>query len=228
MRMSGPPVQQVTRTESFDILKANNPVFFVYIGKQQGALWEVFYAVSESHQAHAYFYATNAEVGVKHFIVDANPVVLVYKEGTHFVFPLSDAFADVEASNLNESMHSWIMREKFLTFPKITRENLHQLRQTGKFIVIAVVEENKLLELETHEQEFRDMVEQIIRTKRGKYHEKFQFAWTGTPDLAHTILMDHVPTPHLLVLNSTTNHHHIPDDDPLAMTPEVRFFLNFI
>lgn len=211
----------MTRTESFDILKANNPVFFVYIGKQQGPLWEIFYISSESHQAQAYFYATNVDVGGKHFIVDANPVVIVYKESSHYVFPLSDAFNEVEVSTLNDSMHTWIMQEKFLTFPKITRENLHHLRETKKFLVIAVVEENKLLEIETHEQEFRDMVEQIIRTKRSKYHDKFQFAWTGTPDLAHTILMDNIPTPHLLVLNSTTNHHHIPDDDPLAMTSEV-------
>jgi thioredoxin domain-containing protein 10 len=219
----------VTRTESFEILKANNPVFFVYIGKQHGALWEFYYAASEANQQFAYFYATNADVGGKHFIVDSHPVVLVYKENTHYVFPLSSTYDTVESSTLNETMHTWIVQEKFLTFPKINRENLHQLRQTNKFIVIVVVEENKLNELEMHEQEFRDMVEQIIRTKRSKYHSMFQFAWTGTPDFAHSIAMDHLPTPHLLVLNSTTNHHHIPDDDPLAMTPEaIEIFLDTI
>ncbi|KAL7011114.1 hypothetical protein ACKWTF_014093 [Chironomus riparius] len=229
MRMSGPPVQQVTRTESFEILKANNPIFFVYIGKQQGALWEFYYIASEANQQFAYFYATNNEIGSKHFMIDSHPVVLVYKENTHYIYPLSDAYDVVEPTALNDSMHNWIIQEKFATFPRVTRENLHQLRQTKKFLVIAVVEENKLSELETHEQEFRDMVEQIIRTKRSKYHANFQFGWTGTPDLAHTIAMEHLPTPHLLVLNSTTNHHHVPDDDPMVMTSEaIEMFLDSI
>lgn len=193
----------------------------MYIGKQQGPLWEFYYQAAEVHQQFAYFYATNLEVGSKHFIVDTNPVVIVYKENTHYIFPQSDVYNEIEMTTLNNSMHNWIIQEKFLTFPKINRENLHQLRQTKKYLVIAVVEENKLQELETHEQEFRDMIEGIIRTKRSKYHDRFQFAWTGQPDFAHSILMDNVATPHLLVLNSTTYHHHIPDDDPLAMTSEV-------
>lgn len=103
------------------------------------------------------------------------------------------------------------------------------MRQTQKYLVLAVVEENKLNELVTHELEFRDMVEQIIRTKRSKYHDNFQFGWIGNPDLSHTILMDTMATPHLLILNSTTNEHHIPDDDPLEMTPEaVEMFLESV
>lgn len=50
MRMSGNPVQQVTRIESFEILKANNPIFFTYVGKQDGILWDTFYMASEAFQ----------------------------------------------------------------------------------------------------------------------------------------------------------------------------------
>lgn len=57
------------------------------------------------------------------------------------------------------------------------------------------------------------MIEQIIRTKRSKYHDKFQFAWVGNPDLSHSIAMDTLSTPHLLVLNTTNNRHYLPDDD---------------
>ena len=49
------------------------------------------------------------------------------------------------------------------------------------------------------------------------------------PDLSHSIAMDTLSTPHLLVLNSTTNEHHLPDDDPLEMTPEaVEIFLESV
>lgn len=38
-----------------------------------------------------------------------------------------------------------------------------------------------------------------------------------------------MPTPHMLVINSTTQQHYIPDDDPLQMTPQaVHLFLESI
>jgi len=38
-----------------------------------------------------------------------------------------------------------------------------------------------------------------------------------------------MPTPHLIVINSTTQHHYIPDDDPLQMTPQaLHIFLESI
>lgn len=41
--------------------------------------------------------------------------------------------------------------------------------------------------------------------------------------------MDSLPTPHLLVLNTTTSEHHIPDDDPLQLTSEaIHLFLESI
>lgn len=204
-------------------------MFFVYVGQQAGNLWNSYYIVSEINQAHGYFYSTSLEVASKHFFIDQTPLILVYKEASHYVFPLSDSHDHIEPSQLNNSLHTWVTQEKFLTFPKISRENLYQLRQTNKFLVLAVVEENKLNELMTHELEFRDMIEQIIRSKRSKYHDKFQFGWIGNPDVSHSIAMEALTTPHLLVLNSTTNEHHIPDDDPLEMTPEaVEIFLESI
>ncbi len=229
MRMSGNPVQQVTRVESFDILKANNPIFFTYIGKQDGILWDTFYMASEAFQAHGYFYATSIEVAEKHFFIDTNPAVLVYKETNHYHFPLSDRYELVDPLYLNESLHQWINEERFLTFPKLTKYNIYQIKQTKKYLVLTVVEENKLSELATHEQEFKDMMETLIRQKRSKFHSRFQFGWIGDPEIAHSIAMDHLPTPHLLVINTTTNEHHLPDDDPMQLTPEaIEMFLESI
>lgn len=68
--------------------------------------------------------------------------------------------------------------------------------------------------------EFRDMVESVIRKHRDKYHRVFQFGWIGSPDLANSIAMSVLQLPYLLVLNSTTNHHHLPEDDPTQLTAE--------
>jgi thioredoxin domain-containing protein 10 len=54
-----------------------------------------------------------------------------------------------EMEFLNASMSDWINAERFATFPKITRGNINQLLQTRKYLVLAIVEENKLLEIPT-------------------------------------------------------------------------------
>lgn len=51
----------------------------------------------------------------------------------------------------------------------------------------------------------------------------------GDPRIAHSIIMDQLPTPHLVVINSTTQQHYIPDDEPLKMTPpSIHIFLEAI
>lgn len=251
VRMSGPPVQPVTRVESFDMLKSQNDIFFTYVGPQDGVLWETFYGAADRFQPHMYFYATTDPVAKKHFLVDSVPTVLVYKERNHFFFPcmykhkqiikwhatttkwsllilltVADAHLAMEPAYLNETLHQWISEERFMIFPKITRTNLAQLSQTKKYLVVAVVEENKLSEIASHELEFRDLVESIIRHNYDKYHSKFQFGWIGSPEMAHSIVMDQLPTPHLIVLNSTTYEHHLPDDDPLQLTTDaIHMFL---
>lgn len=87
MRMSGPPVQQVTRVESVDMLKSNNPIFFAFIGKQDGLLWDTYHSVAEHYQAHGFFYATSVDVATKHFVIDTLPAIMVYKERGHYYFP---------------------------------------------------------------------------------------------------------------------------------------------
>lgn len=77
----------------------------------------------------------------------------------------------VELKSLNESLYRWVNAERFSTFPKVTRGNIHQLFLTNKNLVLAVVEENQLEELPPDMIEFRNMVESVIKTKREYYHE---------------------------------------------------------
>lgn len=142
---------------------------------------------------------------------------------------VSSDFHSVDEPFLNDTLHQWVNEERFFTFPKVTRANIHQISQTKKYLVLAVVEENKLNEIASREMEFRDMVESIIRQNYEKYHSNFQFGWIGSPEIAHSIVMDQLPTPHLIVLNSTTYEHYIPDDEPEQLTVEaIQLFLHNI
>lgn len=64
---------------------------------------------------------------------------------------------------LNESLDKWINTERFGFFPKITRSNINELMDTGKYIAIVVVAENKLNEITQTERDFKDMVEGLVK-----------------------------------------------------------------
>lgn len=64
---------------------------------------------------------------------------------------------------LNETLDKWINTERFGFFPKITRSNINELMDTGKYIAIVVVAENKLNEITQTERDFKDMVEGLVK-----------------------------------------------------------------
>lgn len=225
LRVSGPPVISITSPESLDKLKNENPLYFLFVGNYDGPMWEAYYAVAERFQPHGYFYASPHDIAKRHVNLKDPPGVCVFKEKSQYPF-------DVEEkgwSDLNSSLADWVNSERFGTFVKITRGNINQVLQTNKFLVLAVVHENKLQEVPEEMIEFRDMIESIIKKHRDKYHRWFQFGWIGTPDLANSIAMMELPLPYLLVVNSTTNHHHVPQDEPHRLTPEaVHLFLESV
>lgn len=220
IRMAGPPVQEVTRSESLTNIKNMNQLFFMYVGSQEGPLWEIFYDAALKLQPHGFFYSATEEIAKQHVDIDELPAVFVYKESLHYFYSVDSGNSEEKAEHLNSSLYKWINEERFETFPKITRGNINEILQTNKYIVLVVVEENKLQQIPTEMLEFRDMVESLIRKKRDKYHKHFQFGWVGSPELANSIAMQILPLPYLIVLNSTTYHHHVPEDDPTEMTAD--------
>ncbi|XP_058796231.1 protein disulfide-isomerase TMX3 [Phymastichus coffea] len=217
-RLSGPPVQEVTRTVSFDSLKKDRDLYFLYVGEKSSPLWESYHSIASIFQPHAFFYQSHPVVVDKHAPIEQTPSLFVYKDNVHY------NFTDIGISDkekLNETLYKWINAERFPTFPKVTRGNMHQLFLTNKNLVLAVVEENQLEEVPPDMLEFRDMIEAVIKKKRHKYHDHFQFGWVGNPELVNSIAMMVLPLPSLIVINSTTNHHYIPEDEPEKLTPHV-------
>lgn len=39
LRLSGPPVQEITKTQSFDTIKKERDLYFLYVGDRSGILW---------------------------------------------------------------------------------------------------------------------------------------------------------------------------------------------
>lgn len=41
LRVSGPPVQEVTKPQSFDTIKRERDLYFLYVGERSGPLWVI-------------------------------------------------------------------------------------------------------------------------------------------------------------------------------------------
>ena len=95
-------------------------------------------------------------------------------------------------------------------FAKVTRGKFGHFMATKKLLAIAVLEENKLEKLSTEMEDFKRMLQDLVIRTKDKYGEHFQFGWTGVPDLANSIAMENLDIPSLLVINTTSFHHHLP------------------
>lgn len=226
LRLNGPPVQEITKTQSFDIIKNDNNLYFIYIGEKLGNLWDIYYKTSITFQQHAFFYQSHYDIIDNHVPSTNKPTIYVYKENLHYNFTVNN---HNDYDKINETMFKWINSERFPTFPKVTRGNINQLFLTEKNLVLAVVEENAVEDISPDMIEFRDMIESLIKKKRNKYHDYFQFGWISNMELVNSIAMMEMPKPSLLVINTSTSHHHIPDDEPSKLTPQaIEMFLEHI
>uniref|UniRef100_A0A8D8S558 Protein disulfide-isomerase TMX3 n=1 Tax=Cacopsylla melanoneura TaxID=428564 RepID=A0A8D8S558_9HEMI len=229
-RVSGPPVLKITKPKSIDELKNKKQVFFLYVGPSDTShpLYAGYHEVAAKFQPLSFFYSlTNHDFIQSHVAMTTLPTVFVYKEEMFFEFDRS--LISHHPDDIQSNLTQWVNTERFETFMKITSSNIEDFLSTNKYLVLAIVEENKLKQVPTNMIHFRSMIHNIIKVHRDKYHKHFQFGWIGSPDLANRIAMQYLSLPHLLVLNSTTNHHHIPQDEPIQLTHEaVTMFLDAI
>jgi thioredoxin domain-containing protein 10 len=242
-RMMGPPVTALANTAELEQAKSNQP-FFLYVGNPDTALYSQFHMNARHFQKDEFMYSTDSPTISSYLGLTREPSVVVFKDDTYYLYEdeeeeLTRKEREVvdppvpsptqPTSVLNTSLYSWMMGERFPMFVKVTRGRFSNIMSTNKFVVIAVLEENKLLEV-THEMEqFRDMVKKVILENRDRYHKHFQFGWTGSPDLANSVAMETLELPNLLVINSTTYQHHLPEDHPSQLTQEaIKIFLDSI
>lgn len=251
-RMMGPPVKEIATEADFEDAKRRSDLFFVYVGRPAQRLWDEYYMNAKHFQRDEFMYSSSAEYMGKHIKLIKEPSVYIYKDDSFFVYEdtqmvereqrsveasgedMTDVAGSTEvaedvATIENSSLSSWIMGERFPLFVKITRGKFGNILATKKLIVMAVLEENKLEKITPEMEEFKDMIRKIVEENPEKYQRRFQFGWTGIPDLANSVAMEKLEIPCLLVINSTTFQHHIPQDEGSQLTPAaVQLFLDSV
>lgn len=246
LRMMGPPVKDITSDQDLDEAKKRSELFFIYVGRPASSLWDEYFLNARHYHSHEFMYSASVQFMTKHMKIEKDPGIYIYKDNQYFLYqgpPELERVArssddetlvpaepvDPELTIENSSLSMWISAERFPIFVKITRGKFGNILSTRKLIVIAVLEENKIEKITPEMDEFRTMIKGIVENNPEKYHERFQFGWTGTPELANSVAMETLEIPGLLVINSTSFQHHIPQDEPRHLTSEaVELFLDSI
>lgn len=250
-RMMGPAVREIDSSQSLQEAKKRSDLFFLYIGESEGDSWNEFELVAQHYQKEEFMYRASGNLMRNYIKAVREEAIYVYKDNQYYQYfpnqdidaeenqrvlrsardPDSKAVADptLPTTVTNLSLYSWVTVERFPLFLKVTRAKLNNVLATKKLLVMAVLEENKIDEITPEMEDFRDMLRRLIENNRETYHNKFQFGWTGSPDLANSIAMQTLSLPNLLVINSTTYQHHLPQDHPTQLTAQaIQIFLDSI
>jgi len=247
-RVSGPPVKEILTDDDLDKAKQRSQLFFVYVGRPALELWNEYFLNAKNFQRDEFMYSSTPEYMSKHIKLDKVPAIYIYKDNNYFYFEdklmlerqqrsakleesteVSPAAEEEPITIENSSLSTWITRERFPLFVKITRGRFGNILATKKLVVIAVLEENKLEQISPEMETFRDMVRGIVESNPVKYEAHFQFGWTGLPDLANSVAMESLEIPSLLVVNAVTFQHYLPQDEAAHLTPEaIEIFLDSV
>lgn len=229
-RMDGPPVHHLTSCDDLKAMRERHKVFFIYTDGEKGkddssTLKENFTKMAEEFQPVNYFFTVPpscvGQLG-ENMTSPASPAVYVVKDNTGFLYDESSA------SEQNMTFLDWMNRERFPTFQKITYGNFHQILKTGKKIVTAVLEENQIGKITMRMQEFKDMLEAIALNTRELFHEHFVFGWVGTPEIANSVAMMHLPVPSLLVIQPETYQYFLPEGHSREQPPSPQAVLELL
>ena len=247
-RMMGPAVTRLHRREELEEAgRSSGGVFFLYVGREEGPLYQEFLQNARHLQKDEFMFSCSPELVAGEVEVGGEAAILVRKDETWHRYSggVVGGLERVERSQAEEeggtttpppetavqdtAFYSWVMAERFPLFVKVTRGKFGNIMSTNKFLVIAVLEENKLGQIEPEQEDFKNMLKEVIVENRAAYHEHFQFGWTGTPDLANSVAMETLSLPNLLVINSTSYQHHLPEDHPTQLTPAaIKIFLDSV
>ncbi|PRD27129.1 UNVERIFIED_CONTAM: tmx3 [Trichonephila clavipes] len=221
-RMDGPAVRHFTNCEQFQALRKDKKVFFIYVDDsklpENEQLKDNYTRIAEEFQTVMNFYTGPLQciAQLEGLALPTEQSAYVCKDGSCFKYD------EEMLASYNISLRTWVNKERFPAFIKVSPGNFHQLIKTKKYIVIAVLEENQIGGLTLKMSEFRDVLEAIAVNNKDLYHDRFIFGWLGQPEIANNIAMETLPLPSLIVVNSVTYQYYLPtlEEDEKVPSPQ--------
>ncbi|XP_013855195.1 protein disulfide-isomerase TMX3 isoform X2 [Austrofundulus limnaeus] len=132
-RVSGPLVRSLSSVQLFQHTMNRHDVMFVYVGAKS-ELKGNYTTAAEELIVHTFFFSATRDVLPKAVTLPSLPAVMVFKDGTYFFYN----------EERDGDLKSWINRERFPNFLEIDGYTLYAMGESGKLVLLALVEETHL------------------------------------------------------------------------------------
>lgn len=195
-RVSGPSVRSLSSLQLFQHAMSRHDILFVYIGATS-PLKGNYTAAAEKLIVHTYFFSATRDVLPKIISVPSLPAVVVFKDGTYFTY----------SEEHDGDLGSWINRERFSNFAKIDSFTLYAMGETGKLVVLVLVEPERQSEQSLR---YKHLVENVAAGNSDKYKRSFYFGFMDEPDYIRGLTMSDVIIPSFIVVNLSNDGYFLP------------------
>ncbi|KAL7387395.1 hypothetical protein ABVT39_022824 [Epinephelus coioides] len=196
-RVGGPLIRPLNSLQLFQHAMNRHDVMFVYIGATS-QLKGNYTSAAEELIVHTFFFSCSRDVLPKVVSLPSLPAVVVFKDGTFFTF-------DEERDG---DLKSWINRERFPNFFRIDSYTLYAMGDSGKLVVLALVEDSHVSEDSLR---YKTLVEKVSSDHRDVYGRSFHFGFMEDSSYIEGLVMGDVIKPSVIVVNLSNDGYFLPE-----------------
>ncbi|KAM9718925.1 protein disulfide-isomerase tmx3a-like [Menidia menidia] len=195
-RIGGPLVRSLGSLQLFQHAMNRHEVLLVYVGATS-PLKGNYTLAAEELVSHIHFYCTSRDVLPKDVSLPYLPAVVIFKDGTYFVYN----------EERDGDLKSWIQQERFPVFLKLDSFTLYAMGESGKLVLLALVEEKYLCEESLR---YKNLVETVAMEHREAYSRDFHLGYMEGTSYVSGLVMGEVAVPSLIVLNLSSDGFFLP------------------
>ncbi|KAK2896178.1 hypothetical protein Q8A73_015666 [Channa argus] len=184
-RVEGPLVRSLSSLQLFQHAMIQHNVLFVYVGATS-SLKGNYTTAAEELIIHTYFFSAARDILPKAVSLPSLPAVVVFKDGTFFTY----------SEEQDGDLKLWINRERFPNYSKIDSYTLYAMGESGKLVVLVLVEEKNLCEQSLR---YKGLLEKVAAGQRETLSRNFYFGFMEGNDYINGLVMGTLKTErHLL------------------------------
>ncbi|KAM9225092.1 protein disulfide-isomerase TMX3 isoform 2-T3 [Dugong dugon] len=202
-------IRPLPSKQMFEHVQRRHRVFFVYVGGES-PLKEKYVDAASELIVYSYFFAASEDVVPESVVLREVPAVLVFKDDTYFIY---DEFEDGD-------LESWITRERFQNYLTVDGFLLYELGDTGKLVVIAVIDEKNTSIEHTR---LKSIIQEVAQDYRAHFRRDFHFGHMDGNEYINSLLMDELTVPTVVVLNTSNQQYFLLDRQIKNAKDMVRF-----
>ncbi|XP_008299967.1 protein disulfide-isomerase TMX3-like [Stegastes partitus] len=208
-RVAGPLVRSLSSLQLFQHAMSRHDVMFVYVGATS-QLKANYTSAAETLIVGTYFFSATRDVLPKAVSLASLPAVVVFKDGTYFTY----------SEEHDGDLKLWINRERFPNFCQIDSYTLYAMGESGKLVLLALVEEKRLCDQSLR---YKSLVEKVAAEHRDTY-SSFYFGFMEDSGYINGLVMGEVIVPSFIIVNLSNDGYFL----PLGAVETERHLLDFM